>query len=325
MPLSLAVPAAGFGYFFAHVMGVIASDFRRIFLGRYGRRHRLTGIAYLMWLLLGYADLFVLGGVMPRLTYNVVFSVLGILLTLSAAFDFRHHHSRVKNVASGTMDEDATVTFDEMLEHAFYHWLNLFQIVFLHLVTAPPPGMPLLSRRARIALVVAATSPWLVRSWFPVNPFSANYDKQRTGRDPLTLIAVLYRLKKYQYMVYKHFLLHGLNLTVAFRAPPVEPGAPGLAEQPSFQLYWLALNTAYVMEFFLQTLVKRRFMRQSTMLALNQLLMAVSTLVAVQVLLAVDLRVAAASLALNMVHRSRPWGEMLNFGMMMALSAAVIA
>ena len=44
-----------------------------------------------------------------------------------------------------------------------------------------------------------------------------------------------------------------------------------------FRLYWLGLNAAYVMEFFLQTLVKRRYITQGRMLRMNQFLMLVST------------------------------------------------
>ena len=78
------------------------------------------------------------------------------------------------------------------------------------------------------------------------------------------LTSVLYRLKKYQYLLYKHCLLHGLNITVAADAPQ------DLLTDRFFRLYWLALNTAYVMEFFLQTLVRRRYMSQTLMLLMNQ-------------------------------------------------------
>jgi hypothetical protein len=404
LPPSLVIPALGFGCFFALVLYIIAPVARRLFLGRYGRRHRLFGIAFLTWLLVGFAHLLLgLDGVLSRLGFNVLLSLLGLGLTLSAAADFKHHHSKVKNPASGVLEPEATVTYSEMIEHAFYHILNLFQIVFLHVVTdAPPAGWPLLGgpagRRVRLALVMLATSPWLVRHRFPVNSFSDNYNKVKTGKDPRTLVAVLYRcarlrargtptqrapqalgereqrrdgslqsrlsatrapltpprlhllllvvpgpaaavrtcllstlqrLKKYQYMFYKHALLHGLNLTVALRGAPsaeqLSRGELGLAAQPTFQLYWLSLNAAYVMEFFLQTLVKRRFMAQATMLALNQLLMLVSTLVAVQVLTHVSLPISAASLGLNMVHRSRPYGEMVNFAIIVALCSSVIA
>lgn len=53
--------------------------------------------------------------------------MLGTALTLTAAFDFRAAHSRVRNVASGALDDDATVTFSEMIEHSFYQGQNLVQ------------------------------------------------------------------------------------------------------------------------------------------------------------------------------------------------------
>lgn len=59
----------------------------------------------------------------------------------------------------------------------------------------------------------------------------------------------MYRLKKYQYLLYKHFLLHGLNISVAI-------SGEAIAATPPFRLYWLSLNAAYVLEFFLQTLVR---------------------------------------------------------------------
>jgi len=55
-------------------------------------------------------------------------------------------------------------------------------------------------------------------------------------------------------------------------------------ETRHFRLYWLALNTAYVMEFFMQTLVKKGHIGQRRMLRMNQFLMGVSSIAAVRVL-----------------------------------------
>ena len=52
----------------------------------------------------------------------------GTALTLTAARDFGPAHGRVRNVASGALDEKATVTSSEMIEHAFYQLLNLAQV-----------------------------------------------------------------------------------------------------------------------------------------------------------------------------------------------------
>jgi hypothetical protein len=137
--------------------------------------------------------------------------------SLSAAYDFRSAHmkERVKNKASGALESNTIVTFEEMLEHSFYHGLNFVQIVFLHsapLLKSPGP---------RVCAALLATAPWLFRGWFPVHSFSANYSKQ--GQDPWALVAVLYRLKKYQYLLYKHVLLHGLNASVALRGTALGP------------------------------------------------------------------------------------------------------
>ena len=51
----------------------------------------------------------------------------------SAAEDFKWLHRNVKNKASGVLDREATVTYNEMIEHVFYQILNLVQILFLHL------------------------------------------------------------------------------------------------------------------------------------------------------------------------------------------------
>ena len=81
--------------------------------------------------------------------------------------------------------------------------------------------------------------------------------------------------------------------------------SPPLVGTGHFRLYWLCLNTAYVNEFFMQTLVRRRYMSQRWMLVLQQTLMLVSTAAAVQVLQAVRPLPAALSFALNFARRGR--------------------
>ncbi len=88
-------------------------------------------------------------------------------------------------------------------------------------------------------------------------------------------------------------------------AQPHANAAVALPQQRGFRLYWTCLNAAYVLEFFLQTLVRRRVMAQRTMLALNALLMAASTAAALPVLRRVRPEAAAASLALNFARRGR--------------------
>merc|ERR1712014_50422 len=116
------------------------------------------------------------------------------------------------------------------------------------------------------------------------------------------LIRVLYRLKKYQYLFYKHALLHGLNVTMAVSDGTTD----GLVLRDHFRPYWLCLNTAYVFEFYLQTLVKRNYMTQNCMLTLQQLFMAASSMAAVKVLAeSVHIIPSLLSLTLNMLRRRR--------------------
>ena len=73
-------------------------------------------------------------------------------------------------------------------------------------------------------------------------------------------------------------------------------------------MYWALLNAAYVMEFFLQTLVKKGYMAQSNMLCLNSLLMLASSAAAVHTLLIVypsvhSLTPAVLSVAANFAFR----------------------
>eukprot|EP00854_Cymbomonas_tetramitiformis_P006572 gene6572-7872_t len=271
--------------FFGWVLCVVVCN-PTIFVNfkKHGRRHRFVGFAYLLWLLFG-----VFGTLNFKihcfLSYDLILGILGILLTFSAAFDFKTH-KRVRNVASGTLEENATVTYDEMIEHGFYQIVNLAQIIYLHALEYSV-GLML-----RVVLVFVVTAPWIFRATFPVNKFSDNYTKNNSG----TLVSALYRVKKYQYLLYKHFLLHGLNVSVGL-------DGQSLADRHYFRLYWLCLNTAYVMEFFLQTLVKKGYLRQNIMLVLNQILMLVSTAAAVRVLYHVRIWIALLSLSLNFVNR----------------------
>lgn len=272
----------------------------RMLMPRYGRVHRLLGLLLLAYLCIGLFD--ARRALLPRagvVVYDACLSLLGLAVSYSAAREFKSH-SRVKNEASGVLDVEATVTVAEMLEHCFYQLLNLCQVLYLHLLlltTAPV---------VRAGLAFTVVLPWTWRSRFPVNSFSANYKTAGVGGKSV-VIRFLYRMKKWQYLLYKHALLHGLNASLAFaRTEPADGGgAPpsALVHAAHFRLYWLCLNTAYVCEFFMQTLVKRGFMSQAWMLALQQLLMSVSTVAALRVLANVWPHVAALSFALNFVRR----------------------
>ena len=272
---------------FLLVLLVVLVQSPQVFLKRHGRRHAATGATYLVWIVLGFFD--TLGyALIPHIFYDSLLGLLGITLTLTAAFEFQHKN--IQNIASGTLDEHATVTYDEMIEHAFYQGLNLAQILFMHsleLVTEPTH---------RILLTFLVTSPWLFRQMFPVNRFSDNYLKI----DPKSsdLVRFLYFIKKYQYVFYKHFLLHGLNISLSMFHR-------NIVHSPDFRLYWILLNLSFVMEFFLQTLVKKKRLSQSTMLTMQHILMAASSIAALAVLKHVSIWISVLSTVLNFVNRKR--------------------
>lgn len=290
-------------FFVPLLAGAVGPNFFRLFFVRKGQKHALTGLCYLLWLVLGFGD-----AIWPSLSgsaavrhfyYDVILGCLGTVLTLSAAYGF--NHQRIQNVASGTLDEHATVTHAEMIEHSFYQLLNLAQVVFLHgtaylFASDTSSSSPTIDRKLLgLALALVPTALWLVRDRFPVHPFSANYVK--IDERSTVLVRLLYRLKKYQYVFYKHFMLHGLNLSVAYNLDAQ------LVNQQYFRLYWLSLNAAYVLEFFLQTLVKRGYLKQQSMLTLQKIFMLETTIVAVFVLQSVNILIAVASLVLNFLWR----------------------
>ena len=284
---------AGLVLFFGRLLAAVAAH-PRMLLARHARTHRLVGATFLAYMVLGVLDARRASGplVSPRLrfAYDAGLSCFGFLSAFSAARQFGSGVHTRRGDASGILDEGATVHVSEMVEHCFYQLLNLAQIMYLYAIAA-------LGDRptARACLALAMLAPWLWRGLFPINSFSANYAKPgKGGSSPL--IRLLYRLKKWQYLLYKHALLHGLNASVA-----ADGGA--LATTPYFRSYWLCLNVAYVQEFFMQTLVKRGYMSQRWMLALQQLLMAISTIFALQVLQSVHAFPALLSLALNLLRR----------------------
>lgn len=301
-----ASSAAGFGLaaFMLLLVGIVCVGPVELFLGRYGRRHRLVGLVYLCCLLVGIVDLW--WQKLPRAVFDIALPTTGVLLTLSAAEDFGHEKRRTETAASGAsgaLGEHALVKRSEMIEHSFYQGVNVVQATFLHTVAAFGSDATLWTSGL---LLLSVSAPWLFRNRFPINRFSANYDGSNAiAESPWTLVAVLYRIKKYQYLLYKHCLLHGLNISVALQLAAVEPlDHEPVVSTTYWQVYWVSLNCAYVMEFFLQTLVRRRRLRQQQMLLMNQGLMLVSTVAAVQLLWChVALWVAAASLAFNLSRK----------------------
>lgn len=297
------------GFLAALLVVVLRSPPAKLFGGRFGRRHRVVGAVYLAWLAWGFVD-----GGLHALVFDVGLGVLGTVLTLTAAWDFgpSHEHAKAANqLGSGTLSDKAIVTKSEMLEHSFYQLLNLCQALYLHGLATDWAHKRL---AVRLVLLAAVTIPWMWRGRFPVNKFSDNWRKDPTAG---AWLAWLYRIKKAQYLVYKHLLLHGLNITMALDA-----GLGSLVTQPAFRAYWLGLNTAYTSEFFLQTLVRRRFLSQRASLVLNQVLMLSSSLAALLVCGEVNFAVAAASCALNFLNRGQ---EITNVGGLAALWLAVSA
>lgn len=324
MEITSSLPLILTFVFLLCVATIIVHNKFSMFLKRHGRKHSITGMAYFLWIsgglcYVGYSHflpttttsvtnnpytpfLFQLpsslsstvGNGVSWLLFDVVLGILGTVLTLFAAFEFKHKN--VKNFASGTLDEHATVTYAEMIEHSFYQGLNLIQILYIHsfsfFPTSSSISTPLLL--LRFLLLFLVTLPWYWRGTFPVNKFSDNYNK--IDEKSTTLIRLLYRLKKYQYVFYKNFLLHGLNISLFL-------SGRSLGTLKFFRLYWLLLNLSYVMEFFLQTLVKKDFLRQSDMLLLQQVLMTASSIVGAVVLKELNWIVCFASLALNFWNR----------------------
>ena len=192
---SLTLPTAAMALYLAElILTVVAPNAPRLFLPRYGRRHRTAGAVYLALLVLGLTDLAVgrrrdgggggggggannafeeerglLLDCTGRFLFDVTLGVAGVALALTAAFDFRVAHTRVTNVASGPLDASATVTFSEMLEHSFYQGVNLVQVVYLHCVWRVPSHQLWL----RLLMLTAAgpyTSPLLSVSQLNLSP-----------------------------------------------------------------------------------------------------------------------------------------------------------
>lgn len=290
--------------FFVLVLLIVARNSITLFYRRHGRNHAMTGLLYLCLITLGLldaADVVKFTVEWHRFTFDILLGVCGVVLTATAASDFQHKN--IKNIASGTLDEHATVTYSEMVEHKFYQILNLVQIAYIHSFSYLADFIQRLglTERGRYTnqffpamLLFFATYLWQFRSQFPINRFSDNFNKRDTRSS--SLIRTMYRVKKYQYVFYKGFLLHGLNISLAMNAMPV-------AHSRDFRFYWILLNTAYVMEFFLQTLVKKRYLPQGAMLALNAILMAASTAAAIKVLILVNIFSALLSIVMNFTRR----------------------
>mmetsp|Transcript_29181 Transcript_29181/g.43851 ORF Transcript_29181/g.43851 Transcript_29181/m.43851 type:complete len:378 (-) Transcript_29181:10-1143(-) len=316
----------------------------KLFTHPHGRIHRLTGLFHLLWLLYGALFLinnnhYTQNGKndwhMKCLVYDITLGTSGIITTLTAASSFPHRHIHNRPGESGTLSNDAIVTQGEMVEHSFYQGVNLVQVVFLHLVTwkvdlDDEERLSIVVFGKRFGMLVLVTLPWAIRKRFPVNSFSANWrknnvemNKKKNNRHHNTnggirvgtvkeskylwLINGMYRFKKWQYVFYKHVILNGLNISVAssYQSYKNDTTSLPLPLTPQWRIFWLLLNTSYVMEFFLQSLVKRQVLSQKFMMVLNALLMISASIASMEsnVLGQVKVEAALISLFLNFYNR----------------------
>jgi hypothetical protein len=332
----------GLRFFLSTVTLVALYNSKQLFFSWHGWTHRLCGALHLFWLGVGACLIHVRAvnnniddGDAPIFflstrSYDLVLGLFGIQATITAARAFPHKY--VSNAAgqSGTLHRKAIVTQAEMIEHAFYQFLNLWQAIYLHILAdlegdnnnnnnnIPPPVFGMIMRLALLWLVSA---PWLIRHRLPVHSFSRNWKLAKPTSDGTEI--VLYRIKKTQYLFYKHVILHGVNISLAVASSSSssnKSSGTSIPHSPSWRVFWLALNTSYVMEFFLQTMVKRKVLDQHQMLWLQRGLMAVSSLAAVVVLQHVSVGICVVSLLLNFVNRHH---DVLNTTMIGVAAVAV--
>ena len=298
----------GLKVFLIFVAAVAVSNSPSLFFSIHGWSHRLAGALHLGWLLVGAWTALGEHGPQFYFAYDVILGVLGIFATLTAARDFPHKRISNPSGQSGTLHSKAVVTQSEMMEHSFYQGLNLWQAIYLHAMHRIQLQLvPMRAAEAsnswyfRIGLLWLVTTPWFFRKFWPVHNFSNNWKvfqrDTKFGEEDDSVEILLYRIKKAQYLFYKHVILHGVNITM------VTNSHSGIPYSKPWRIFWILLNTSYVMEFFLQSLVKRRFLSQSTMLWLQRWLMMASSGGAMVVVKDQNIVACFLSLALNFLHR----------------------
>lgn len=287
----------GLRLFLLLVASVSIGNALPLFVQGHGWSHRIAGAILLSWLAFGVFK--ISDSTVDRffwLFYDVILGLLGITATLTAARDFPHAHVKNAPGQSGTLEQRAIVTQSEMIEHSFYQGLNLAQALYLHCAGY----FHWEEWYIRLAMLWLVTCPWLFRSCFPVHSFSNNW-KFSTNQNKWTVEMILYRIKKWQYVFYKHFVWTGVNVSVALNT---NANDQNIVSTTSWRIFWLALNTSYVMEFFLQSLVKRGMLSQGGMLWMQRLLMTASSIAAlVGVMPHLHLGVCVVSVLLNFYHR----------------------
>jgi hypothetical protein len=285
----------------------------KIFFRSHGWRHRLAGAAHLLWLFLGAWTVSTTSR-SAIFFYDLILGILGTTATLTAAIDFPHKLVSNTSGQSGTLNQKAIVTQDEMIEHSFYQFLNLLQAMYLHASQHFVNGNSKNGRLTSLCLLWLVTMPWLFRHRLPVHSFSHNWNvylkHNKTKNKSITddPEVFLYRIKKWQYVFYKHVILHGVNISFAVSSQ-LDATIPYSA---SWRVFWILLNTSYVIEFFLQSMVKAKVLEQSTMLLLQRFLMLISSLSALVVFRHVKVAICLCSLLLNFGHRHHDVGYALS-------------
>eukprot|EP00980_Cylindrotheca_fusiformis_P023446 scaffold10490_cov129-Cylindrotheca_fusiformis.AAC.2 len=195
----------GARFFLSLIVGFALLNSSRLFFRSHGWGHRLAGAAHLFWLFLGAWTVHhsttssfptTTTATTPRLFffgYDFILGALGILATLTAARDFPHKLVSNASGQSGTLNQTAIVTQDEMIEHSFYQLLNLLQAMYLHtlqycydhgakinngqnsLMDGDGTTRTTISITTRLILLWLVTMPWLFRHMLPVHSFSHNW------------------------------------------------------------------------------------------------------------------------------------------------------
>lgn len=304
--LSESLALLGSRIFLSIIVCIALWQFKRLFLQSHGISHRLAGGAHLCWLFLGawtissdendsHTSWLLI------FWYDLLLGLFGIAATLTAARDFPHKLVSNSSGQSGTLHKKAIVTQHEMIEHAFYQFLNLNQAFYLHsLQHVDDYSKEGNENFHKLFLLCFVTIPWLWRHRLPVHSFSHNWNVYATCKKSEESGEVfLYRIKKAQYLFYKHVILHGVNISLAVSSTVGD----SIPYSTCWRVFWILLNTSYVMEFFMQSLVKANILNQIGMLWLQRFLMVVASLSAVVVLRHVNVLICSVSLILNFANR----------------------
>ena len=80
-------------FLFFCVLVVVIAQHPSMFVRRYGRRHRIVGAIHLVILIYGVGNCleFEMFKYVPVVWYHLVLGMSGLILTLTAAFDFNSH------------------------------------------------------------------------------------------------------------------------------------------------------------------------------------------------------------------------------------------